>query len=180
MVLGVGMLKPQKDFATLIRAFARLRASRPARLVILGDARGAAKDLAFRDELKALPAALGIAEDVAFPGFVANPFAWMARAACFALSSRWEGLGNVVIEALACGCPVVSTDCPSGPAEILAGGRYGRLVPVGDAAALAEAIAATLDAPPPRAELLARAERFSRARAAEEYLALLSRRGGAT
>ena len=176
VVLGVGMLKPQKDFATLIHAFARLRAERPARLVILGDARGEAKDQAYRDELKALPEQLGIAEDVTFPGFVANPFAWMAKARCFVLSSRWEGLGNVVIEALACGCPVVSTDCPSGPAEILDGGRCGRLVPVGDAGAMAAAIAATLDEPPDKDALIARSELFSRAAAAERYLALLSAR----
>lgn len=173
VVLGAGTLKPQKDFPTLVRAFAKLRARRPARLVILGDARGQAKDLAHRDELRALPGALGVAADVAFPGFVANPFAWMARAGCFALSSRWEGFGNVVVEALACGCPVVSTDCPSGPAEILDGGRFGRLVPVGDADALAGAIAATLDVSPDRERLRARAGLFGRARAADRYLGLL-------
>jgi glycosyltransferase involved in cell wall biosynthesis len=173
VILGVGMLKPQKDFATLIRAFARLRADRPARLVILGDTRGDGKDLAYRDELHALPASLGIAPDVLFPGFVDNPFAWMARAGCFVLASRFEGLANVVIEAMACGCPVVSADCPSGPAEILDGGAFGRLVPVGDDVAMADAVAATLDDPPPRAALLARAALFTRARAADRYLALL-------
>ncbi len=148
VVLGVGMLKPQKDFGTLIRAFALLRAQRPARLVILGDARGDAKDVACKAELLALPEELGVAGDVQFPGFVANPQAWMARAACMVLSSRWEGLGNVLIEAMACGCPVVSTDCPSGPGEILDHGTYGRLVPIGDPRAMAEAIAATLASPP--------------------------------
>ena len=123
--------------------------------------------------MTALPEALGIAADVQFPGFVANPQAWMARAACFVLSSRWEGLGNVLIEALACGCPVVSTDCPSGPSEILAHGEYGRLVPVADPAAMADAIAATLEAPPAREMLLARAELFSSARAVDGYLGLL-------
>ena len=154
VVLSVGMFKPQKDFATLIRAFAQLRTRREARLVILGDARGDAKDVAYKAELLALPSALGIAADVLFPGFVDNPQAWMARAGCFVLSSRWEGLGNVLIEALACGCPVVSTDCPSGPAEILDGGRYGRLVPAADPEAMAAAVAATLAEPPARARLL--------------------------
>ena len=115
-----------------LRRAARAQAGR---LVILGDARGDAKDLANRRRAHCAAGALGVAERRPFPGFVANPQAWMARAGCFVLSSRWEGLGNVLIEALACGCPVVSTDCPSGPSEILAwrtlrpagaGGRRGR------------------------------------------------------
>ncbi|MGD9512400.1 MAG: glycosyltransferase, partial [Geminicoccaceae bacterium] len=173
VILGVGMLKPQKDFATLIRAFAQMRAERPARLVILGDVRGDAKDQAHKEELLALPAELGIAGDVLFPGFVDNPQAWMARAACFVLSSRWEGLGNVLVEALACGCPAVSTDCPSGPREILDGGRYGRLVPVADSPAMAQAIAATLDQAPPPELLRGRAELFSVRRSVDRYLELL-------
>ena len=173
VVLGVGMLKPQKDFATLIRAFALLRAREAARLVILGDARGDAKDLAHKEELLALPRALGLESDVLFAGFVDNPQAWMARAGCFALSSRWEGLGVVLIEALGCGCPVVSTDCPSGPSEILAGGRYGELVPVADATALAAAIGDTLARPPDRQFLLRRGDDFSVARSVDRYLQLL-------
>jgi glycosyltransferase involved in cell wall biosynthesis len=173
VILGVGMLKPQKDFATLVRAFAQLRAKRAARLVILGDARGDAKDIACKADLLELPAALGVAADVQFPGFADNPQAWMARAKCFVLSSRWEGLGNVLIEALACGCPVVATDCPSGPAEILAGGTYGRLVPVGTPEAMADAIAATLDNPPVPDDLRARADHFSIERSVERYTALL-------
>jgi glycosyltransferase involved in cell wall biosynthesis len=173
VILGVGMLKPQKDFATLIHAFALLRAWREARLVILGDVRGDAKDMACKAELHALPEALGVAADVQFPGFVDNPQAWMARSACFVLSSRWEGLPTVLIEALGCGCPVISTDCPSGPSEILAGGRYGRLVPIADPAAMADAIATTLVAPPERATQLARAKLFSAARAADHYIELL-------
>ena len=106
---------------------------------------------------------------MALPGFVANPFAYMARAAVFALSSINEGLPGVLIQAMACGCPVVSTDCPSGPAEILAGGRYGRLVPPGDDAALAAAILATLDAPPAAMSLRARAGFFSVERAVAQY-----------
>jgi glycosyltransferase involved in cell wall biosynthesis len=106
------------------------------------------------------------------PGFTATPHAWMARAGVFVLSSAWEGFGNVVAEALACGCPVVSTDCPSGPAEILEGGRFGPLVPVGDADAMAAAIEAALDDPGDRAAREARAAKFSTGAAVRQYLAL--------
>ena len=136
VILGVGRLTAQKDFATLLRAFALLRAQHPARLVILGEGEQ-------RRELEALVRALGIAENVLLPGFVENPFAWMHRARVFVLSSRYEGLPGVLIQAMACGARVVSTDCPSGPAEILEDGRFGRLVPVGDTRALADAITAT-------------------------------------
>jgi glycosyltransferase involved in cell wall biosynthesis len=173
VILGVGNLKPQKDFATLIRAFARVRAQRPARLVILGDARGPDKDATYVAELKGLPAQLGIGMDVSFAGFADNPFAYMSRAAVFVLSSAWEGFGNVLAEALACGCPAVSTDCPSGPAEILDHGRYGPLVPVGDDAALAVAICRVLDAPLPRDELTGRAALFTVERAVDRYLQLM-------
>ena len=166
VLLGIGKLKPQKDFACLIRAFARVRATRPVRLILLGDGPQ-------REALLALARTLGVADAVALPGFVANPFAYLGRAAAFVLSSAWEGLANVVIEALACGCPVVSTDCPSGPAEILDGGKYGRLVPVGDDAALANAISATLDAPPSREPLRDRARYFSVDRAAAQYRRML-------
>ena len=165
VVLGVGKLKPQKDFATLLRAVAKVREHRPVRLVILGEGPEAGA-------LKGLAAELGIAAQVDLPGFVDNPYAYMARAGVFVLSSAWEGFANVVAEALACGCPVVSTDCPSGPAEILAGGRYGRLVPVGDAAAMATAIAATLDDPGDRAARQVRARAFAVETAVRRYLAL--------
>ena len=118
VVLGVGRLVPQKDFATLIRAFAHVRARRPVRLLILGEARTDQSLAEYARKLRALPEELDVAEDVSFAGFVANPFAYMARAAVFVLSSVHEGLGNVLIEAMACGTPVVSTDCPSGPREI--------------------------------------------------------------
>jgi glycosyltransferase involved in cell wall biosynthesis len=166
LVLAVGRLKPQKDHATLLRAFARLRAARAARLVILGEGPE-------RAALERLARSLGIADDVALPGFAENPFAWMARARVLALSSAWEGTANVLIEALACGCPVVGTDSPAGPAEILEKGRWGRLVPVGDDEGLAVALAATLDAPPDADRLRARAEDFDAGRSAEAYLALL-------
>ena len=166
VVLGVGKLKPQKGFDVLLRAFARVRANRPARLVILGEGPQ-------RRALEQLARGLELApDDVALPGFVANPYAWMARSAVFALSSRWEGLPNALIEALACGCAVVSTDCPSGPAEILAGGRLGPLVPVDDAEALAAAIGGAL-APSDQSARRARARDFAIERVAPRYLAAL-------
>jgi glycosyltransferase involved in cell wall biosynthesis len=173
VVIGAGRLVEQKDFPLLVRAFAAARSRRPARLLILGAARDDTATAQRRAELMALAGELGVAEDVDLPGYVANVPAYLARAAVFALSSRYEGFGNVLVEAMACGCPVVSTDCPSGPAEVLGGGRFGRLVPVGDAAALADAIVATLDAPPDRAAIRARGLWFSAERAAEAYLQLI-------
>ncbi len=154
VILGVGRLNPQKNFAMLIEAFARVRAAREARLIILGEG-------PLRPRLEAQVRALGLAADVQLPGFVDNPFAYYARAGVFALSSDREAWANVVAEALACGCPVVSTDCPWGPPEILAGGRFGRLVPVGDAAAMAAALMTALDAPPAKDALIARAGEFA-------------------
>lgn len=140
VILGVGKLEPQKDFPTLIRAFAIVRQVRPARLMILGW--GPEPN---RLELEELVRELGLEEDVALPGYVNNPYAYMARATVFALSSGWEGLPFVLVEAMAAGTPVVSTDCESGPAEILDHGKYGSLVPVGDTQALAAAILKVLD-----------------------------------
>lgn len=137
VALSVGRLCEQKDFSTLIQAFAQVRAHIPARLLILGDGPDRAR-------LEAVVAELGLTESVSLPGFVSNPYAYMARASAYALSSRWEGLPTVLVEALACGLPIVSTDCPSGPREILQEGRYGTLVPVGDADALAVALEASL------------------------------------
>jgi len=121
-----------------------------------------------RPSLEALVRKLELEKHVALPGFVANPYKYMKRAAVFVLSSRWEGFGNVLVEAMATGTPVVSTDCPSGPAEILENGKWGRLVPVGDVSALALAIEAALDAPgcDPRE----RANYFSLGRALDSYL----------
>ncbi|NWO57347.1 MULTISPECIES: glycosyltransferase [Chromohalobacter] len=138
VIVAAGRLTVQKDFATLVEAFAMVRRTHRARLVILGEGE-------LRATLEARIEELGIAEDVALPGFVDNPYPWMRQASLFVLSSAWEGFCNVLAEAMACGTPVVSTDCPSGSAEILENGKWGRLVPVGDASALARAIAATLD-----------------------------------
>lgn len=133
VILGVGRLTQQKDFATLIQAFARALRTHQARLVILGEGPE-------RSALEALVKRLGLEQVVNLPGFVANPYVYMSRASLFVLSSRWEGLPGVLIEALFCGALVVSTDCPSGAREILANGRYGQLVPVGDEAEMARAI----------------------------------------
>ena len=137
VVLGVGRLTRAKDFESLIRAFALVRQQRPARLLILGEGEE-------RSALEALAGELGIKSEVALPGFVAGAQGCIARAAVFVLSSVWEGLPTVLIEALAVGTPVVATDCPSGPREILRGGDLGRLVPPGDIGALAQGILATL------------------------------------
>ncbi|MGB5963090.1 MAG: glycosyltransferase [Coleofasciculaceae cyanobacterium] len=133
IILGVGRLEPQKDFDTLIRAFALVRQVYPCRLVILG--KGIEEQ-----KLKDLTIEIGLEHDVAMLGFVENPYIYMAKSAVFVLSSAWEGFGNVIAEALALGTPVVSTNCLSGPAEILDNGKYGQLVPVGDTKEMAEAI----------------------------------------
>jgi glycosyltransferase involved in cell wall biosynthesis len=174
VILSAGRLSPQKDFPTLVRAFARLRRDRPARLVILGAATGSDEKTGRRtSELKVLAETLGVADDLDLLGFTYNPYAFMARARLFALSSAYEGFGNVLVEAMACGCPVVSTDCPSGPAEILGQGRYGLLVPVGDDAALAQAMMRILGASPDTDELRRRAAEFSVERSIDNYLAAL-------
>ncbi|MBE9168002.1 glycosyltransferase [Pleurocapsales cyanobacterium LEGE 06147] len=168
--LAVGRLTEQKDFLTLIKAFALLRKQRLARLIILGEGKS-------RTELEATIDALGIAEDISLPGFVKNPYAYMSRASAFVLSSREEGLPMVLIEAMACGCPVVATDCAgSGPREILEAEQYGyldSLVPVGDEVALSAAMLQVLESPVNRDRLVQRAMDFSIDRAVSEYLALL-------
>jgi glycosyltransferase involved in cell wall biosynthesis len=166
VVLAVGRLTEQKDFATLIRAFAEVRTRRDARLVILGEGR-------LRPELQELAEQLGVRADVDMPGFVENPFQYMARAAVLVLSSRYEGLPGVLIQALGCGCPVVSTDCPGGSREILADGEFGALVAVGDASGMAQAVLSALEHPTPQDILLRRAEEFSVAGGVSNYLALL-------
>ncbi len=169
LILSAGELCGRKDFATLLRAFARVRTSRPCRLVILG--KGTA-----RERLLILAAELGVDADVALPGYVADPYAWMAHADLFAFTSRWEGLGFVLIEALAVGTPVVSTDCPSGPSEILAQGRYGPLIPVGDDESLAQAMLATLDDPLPPAILQEAARPYEIETSTDAYLEAMGMR----
>lgn len=168
VVLGVGRLVNQKDFATLITAFAKVRQERPARLVILGEGE-------LRQPLERLILELNLQDDVTLPGFVDNPYAYMEKAAVFALSSKYEGFGNVVAEALATGTQVVATDCPSGPAEILDNGNYGKLVPTSDPAALAQAILYTLDNPIDREILKRRSLAFSTDRVVDQYMEVLER-----
>ena len=141
VILSAGRLSPEKDFVTLINAFAKIYKKHQLRLMILGEGKE-------RFKLETLVQRLGLKEYIALPGFVDNPYKYMKRAAVFVLSSRWEGLPNVLIEALALGTPVVATDCPSGPREILEEGKWGRLVPPGDVNALADAVIATLQRRP--------------------------------
>jgi glycosyltransferase involved in cell wall biosynthesis len=141
-VLAVGRLHKQKGYRHLLLAFARVVKQRPSHLIILGEGHD-------REELQDLASSFGIAPYVHFLGYASNPLAYMRRAAVFVLSSFAEGFGNVIVEALACGTPVVSTDCPHGPREILSDGRYGTLVRVGDVDALARAIVAKLNVPKP-------------------------------
>jgi glycosyltransferase involved in cell wall biosynthesis len=168
VLLAVGRMTFQKDFSTLLRAFARVRRDRPVRLVIIGEA-NQKQQARFRTEATAL----GVQEAVDLLGYLPNPLPYMARAAVLVLSSRYEGFPNVLLEAMACGTPVVSTACPSGPSEILEDGAYGPLVPVGDDPALAAAIMATLDHPPDRARLKARAAVFDYDSAIARYEAVL-------
>ena len=143
VILAVGRLTEQKDLGMLIRAFAEVRRTCAARLLILGEGED-------RQQLEGLVRRLSLERDVRLHGFTPTPYAFMARAALFVLSSRWEGLPTVLVEALACGTPVVSTDCPSGPREILRNGQYGTLVPVGDEASMARAIERSLNQKPSR------------------------------
>lgn len=163
VILGIGGLRTQKDFPTLLKAFAQLRAARPARLLILGEGRQRERLLEQADHL-------GIADDFALPGFVANPYPYLRRAALFVLSSLWEGSPNVLSEALAVGTPAVATDCPSGPREVLQNGRYGPLVPMGDPKALAVAMAATLETPLPDKVLREAVADYTMEKSARGYL----------
>lgn len=146
VIVAVGRLTAEKDFAMLLHAFALMKQRSPSRLIILGEGEQ-------RDELQQLIIKLDLEEIVDMPGFVSNPYRFMSRASVVVLSSRWEALPTVIIEAMRLGIPVVSTDCPCGPNEVLAGGKYGRLVPVGDipamASALLDAVQGNLPPPPP-------------------------------
>ncbi len=163
-IIALGRLAPEKDFSTLIIALSLLPRS-DARLVIYGDGPD-------RAALQGQVERLGLHGRVELPGYLADPWGAYARARCFALSSRSEAFGNVVVEALASGLPVVATDC-GGPVEILERGRYGEIVPVGQPAALAAALARALDQPGDPAPRIARAREFATATIVQRYLALL-------
>jgi len=164
VIVAAGRLTAQKDFPSLIRGFAKLSKSRKARLMIIGEGED-------RPDLESLVHELGLSDDVAMPGFVENPYKYMANASVFVLSSRWEGLPLVLIEAMACGSPVVATDCPSGPREILEDGKWGKLVPMQDPAELASAIEQVLDEG--GCDARPRAAQFSVSRAVDQYAELL-------
>lgn len=166
VILGVGRLTHEKNFELLIRAFARVASTRNVRLVLLGEGKQ-------QEMLERLIHTLNVEERVDIHGFVDNPYPYMANASVLVLSSTFEGLPTVLIEALACGCPVVSTDCPSGPQEILEGGKWGSLVPVNDQEALAASINKTLDAAHDPERLQNRAWDFSVERSVDRYLNLL-------
>jgi glycosyltransferase involved in cell wall biosynthesis len=166
VILSVGRLVTQKGFETLIRAFAKVRARRDVRLLILGDGPE-------RQKLENLIDQLKLSADVRLPGHESNPLRYMARARMFVLSSLWEGLPGVLIEAMACGCPVVSTDCPSGPREILLCDEIGSMVPVDDVEAMANAIERQLDSVPQVDRLRQRAAEFSLNKAIAAYLKVL-------
>jgi glycosyltransferase involved in cell wall biosynthesis len=163
VILAIGGLRKVKDFPTLLRAFAELGEELDARLLILGEGKE-------RPRLERLIARLGLQDRAALVGFVPDPYPWLARARLLVLSSRREGLGNVLVEALAVGTPVVATDCPGGVRELLDGGRLGRLVPVGDHRALANAIRASLAEPPEPDTLMQAAAPYRISVAARAYL----------
>jgi len=165
-ILSVGTLKAQKDHETLIRAFALLSPDFNAKLTILGEG-------TLRGNLNGLITQLGLQSRVTMPGFVIDTYPWFRTADLFVLSSQWEGFCNVIVEALECGVPVVSTDCPSGPAEILEHGLYGKLVPINDPDALANAISISLIEPHDRNALMNRAKAFSVRSISDQYLSLL-------
>lgn len=167
VIMGIGRLTFQKDFPTLIRAFAKVQRQFPSRLMILGE--GGERELC-----TSLASELGIADSLELPGFVANPYAFLARARLFVLSSRWEGSPNALTEAMALGIPVVATDCPSGPREILQDGRYGKLVPVGDVNRLAVAMVDTIKNPPSSAELKMAVLSYTVETSTLKYLQVLS------
>lgn len=164
VLVSVGRLSEAKDYPTLIRAFERVREVTNARLLIVGEGDK-------REEIEDIVRERGLDGDVELLGHVRNPLPYMKEADLFVMSSKREGFGNVLVEAMGVGTPVISTDCPHGPAEILEGGRWGRLVPVGDEVALADAIIATLQCG--GVDARARAREFSVAAAADRYLGLL-------
>lgn len=166
VILAAGRFTLQKDFITLIKAFAEVRQQRACRLVLLGHG-------ALRSEYEALATTLGVDKELSMPGFSNNPYPYMKQASLFVLSSAWEGSPNVLSEALAQGTPVVATDCPSGPSEVLQGGKIAPLIPVSDVKEMAKAIIKTLDNPPPAESLRAAVQEYTVKISAQRYLEAL-------
>jgi glycosyltransferase involved in cell wall biosynthesis len=167
VIMAAGRMTAQKDFPTLVRAFAILAERRSCRLAILGDGEE-------KRALLAMVGRLGLQDRIQLPGYVMNPYQYMTQADVFVLSSAWEGFGNVLAEAMALGIPVVSTDCPYGPREILMDGALGPLVPIGDPEALADAIDGVLARPMDPDRLKAAAQRFTVERCADRFLEVFS------
>jgi glycosyltransferase involved in cell wall biosynthesis len=167
LIVSVGRLSPEKDHRSLLHAMTLLRRDRQWRLAVVGDGPE-------RSTLEALALQYGLSDRITFTGYVSDPFAWMMRATLAVCSSTYEGLCNALIEALGCGTPVVSTDCPYGPREILQGGRFGALVPVGDAPALAAAIEVALEQPVDRHRLMLRGLDYTSERAAASFLEIIN------
>lgn len=166
IILGSGRLVKEKDFPTLIKAFYELRRKeKNIRLIILGEGEE-------RKKLEKLIEELGLKDNVSMPGFVNNPYPYIKRSNVFVSSSRREGFGNVLVEAMACGTPIVSTNCLSGPAELLKNGEYGKLIPVGDVNALAKAIGEALKSPIESKKLISRSKDFSVDKVTKNYLML--------
>lgn len=166
VVISVGRLHRQKGFDILLQAFSQLLEKLDARLLILGEGSDRYSIEALRNELK-------LTGVVDLPGYVPNPAAYIARSDLFVLSSRWEGLGNVLIEAMACGVPLVATDCPNGPREILDGGRFGELVPPDDPEALAFAMEEALSNPQPANPPQEWIQQFTAEYAVDRYLEVM-------
>lgn len=167
LVVGMGRLSPQKNFSVLLKAFSLLEKKQNRRLIILGEG----PEL---EKLTTLSRALNIQNQVVFPGYIENPYPILARAGVFVLSSKWEGFANVVIEALACGAPVIATDCPGGPTDILTGKPFARIVPVDDPAAMANAMEAMLTAEKDRGQIIEYARTFSIQQVARQYIDLIN------
>jgi glycosyltransferase involved in cell wall biosynthesis len=166
VILGVGRLAPQKDFVTLLHAFARVLGERQCSLVILGE--GPERLILEREVLK-----LGLRDNVTLPGYTRNPYSAMRRARLFVLCSTYEGSPNALVEAMALGTPVIATDCPNGPREILLGGVLAPLVPVGDVQALATAILAALASSPNPEQLVRRASDYGVEESFRQYVEVL-------
>lgn len=166
ILISAGRLETQKDFPCLLKAFSILRKRYPAHLVILGEG-------SQRKHLHQLSESLHISDDIWLPGFIKNPYPYLAKSRLFALSSHYEGLGNVLVESLALGIPIVSTNCPSGPEEILENGKFGRLVPVGDPIALAEAMDKSLSGDHPVFDQKEALRRFNPELITDQYLEVL-------